>query len=338
MTPGNASPNRRFLYLDTNVYNFIADTFREDEIARLRQAGRRLGRLVALSPVNIAEFVASPDEGRTDRLIWVAQNLAEAPLLIEIESLLVHEIALALGLSALKPLLRKSAVSNSDLSRSWEEVTLDRRKTLQAVAPGKEWMQAVRSMYSTLHGLLSRNLLDDEQAQSLLAPPGGGNVTITDIATQLWKAGASFRRRPLSSPDHSISQAMVQSIILIGGMTPYFGPIDDMWTLLNIGTSEEKISFIKEHQDKYLNRGTMLMLTEAMTWAATQKFSHGSWLDAYHICYAQIVQGVLTLDSGILEFRNSWPEGRARDRIGHAGPYIEALRRMSRTIRRRRST
>lgn len=198
-------------------------------------------------------------------------------------------------------------------------------------------MQAIRSMYSTLHGLLSRNIFGDEEAQSLLARPREEDASIAGIAAQLWTAGGLFRRRPRSSPDHAMSQVVVQSIIFAAGITPYFGPIDEMWSLLRISAMEDKIAFMQEHQAKYLHQGTMLMLCEAMTWAASNKFSHGSWLDAYHLCYAQIVQHVLTLDLGMLEFRNSWPDGRARDSVGHAGRYIENLRQVCRMVRKKRN-
>src|SRR5512145_774478 len=93
-----APPATSRIYLDTNVYNRLADELAPEQVRQLTPAlGAHGIPAPLLSPVNIIEIVQTADALRREKIVYVVQHLCAGKLLVEPEHLIADFIAETAG-------------------------------------------------------------------------------------------------------------------------------------------------------------------------------------------------------------------------------------------------
>lgn len=319
----------RLTYLDTNVYTALADSIDWKEAGDLRDVMMEMEVGVVMSPVVLWEILALGETDKKEKLIWIAQNLALPVMLPEVEAIIVDYAARTVDDSRVEHLVLERVTCREPLQSEWRGVVEDTRRTLRIEPKNIEALQMMRELYGVYHAALSRGLdLSKiwEQEQFTARIKADSSRLFRETAQQLRKAPPPTPR----DPQYSMHSALIAAHLMCVGLTPFPEPIDDFWRALKINDVESRMRYLTG-REYFWNAGPLLALYNFLSFQSTRKYSRGSWFDAYHLQYLQIVPELLTLDRGMLAYALATPEGsRIHDNVKTAKDFVDEVSRRSR--------
>lgn len=311
------------VYLDTNVFNALADALTYDEVEKLATAFRSLGIQVAVSPVNLWEVILTGDGKRKDDLVWVMQHVSSLPLLPEVETIVARQIAEIVGGGRRTGL---GVGSGSRLAREWELTRRDRRRTLY-LTEGRDSIQGMKVLHRLIHAVASRGLSQVtfakvlERARARGGSPGRGQAGTLTAAIKKEMRDV-MRRAPTYEPVYGEVAAMVAALMLMG-LTPFPDPIDaavrELGGALVVLNDPDLLRPL-------LQQGSVMALASVTEQHARERYSAGNWLDGYHLQYLQVVPDLYTRDGPLLDLcKRQGSGGRLVERVHDAEPLIERV-------------
>jgi hypothetical protein len=315
----------RLVYLDTNVYNALADRLSHAEVTKLPEALDRLGIGVLISPVNIIEILTLGETPRKEQLVWVAQHIAAPPMLPEAESIIVDYAARLVKDPRVEHLRLRRPRARSPLRDEWEKVYTEKQRTLGITQENIQAMGMMKKVNALHHAITSRGLFGGVTAWQFDLRGVSGE----DLLRALEDATTRMRKVQLPA-DRSIfyqqNVALLTTMILCVGLTPFPEPIDEFWTSLGLHAMEDRLEFVwQEHPELYLN-GPMVGLFDLAWWQSQRAYNRGNLFDGYHLQYLQLIPEVLTNDAALLEYGAGCPAGsRFRENLRPAREFIDTI-------------
>lgn len=314
----------RLVYLDTNVYNGLADRLSHAEVVKLPETLDRLGIGVLISPVNILEILSLGETPRKEQLVWLAQHLAAPPILPEVESIIIDYAARIVRDARVGHLRLRRPTARAPLRDEWEKVYADKRRTLGISEENIESLRMMKKLNALHHAITSRGLFDgDEWNYSLTGIDRNELIGSIDAATS--------RLRNIQVPaDRSAfyhqNVAILTAVVLCVGVTPFPEPIDDFWSALGIHAIGDRLHFIfEQHPNLYMD-GPMVGLFDLASWQSQRKYNRGNLFDGYHLQYLQLIPEVLTNDGPLLDYGASCPAGsRFRENLRAGREFIDTI-------------
>jgi hypothetical protein len=314
----------RLVYLDTNVYNALANRLSHAEVTRIPATLERLGLGVLISPVNVLEILSLGETPRKEQLVWLAQHLAAPPILPEVESIIINYAARIVGDERVEHLRLRRPTARPPLRDEWEKVYSDRHRTLGISAENIRALGMMKKLNALHHAITSRGLFDgDEWRYSLIGVPRDDLLNVIEDAT------ANLRKIPVPtnrSPFYQQNVAIITAAVLCVGVTPFPEPIDEFWAALGLHTSNDRLNFVFEkYPDLYMN-GPMVGLFDLASWQSQRKYDRGNFFDGFHLQYLQLVSEVLTNDRALLDYSAACPAGsRFRENVHPGHNFVETL-------------
>lgn len=314
----------RLAYLDTNVYTALADSIDWKEAEVLRDVMMELEVGVVMSPVVLWEVLALGETEKKEKLIWIAQNIALPEMLPEVEAIIIDYAARTTGDGRVDHLVLADITCREPLRSEWRGVVEDTRRTLWLEPQNIEALRMMRELYGVYHAALSRGhdlskiWEQEELAARLKSDP---SRLFRESAQQLRKAPTPTPR----DPEYPMHSALIAAHVLCVGLTPFPEPIDEYWEALEIDDLELRFRHLTE-REFFWNAGPLLAIYDFLSFQSTRKYSRGSWFDAYHLQYLQIVPELLTLDRGMLEYTLATPEdSRLHNNVKPARDFVEQV-------------
>lgn len=314
----------RLVYLDTNVYNALANRLSHAEVTKLPEALDRLGIGVLISPVNIIEFLAQGETPRKEHLIWVAQHIAAPPMLPEVESIIIDYAARMVKDPRVEHLRLRRPRARAPLCDEWEKVYAEKQRTLGISQENIQAIGMMKKVNALHHAISSRGLFDGSDWDfDLRGVPGEDLLSaIEDVTSRMRKIQLPADR----SVFYQQNVALLTAVILCIGLTPFPEPIDEFWSCLGLHAVGDRLNFIwKEHPELYLD-GPMVGLFDLAWWQSQRAYNRGNLFDGYHLQYLQLIPEVLTNDAPLLEYGAGCPAGsRFREKLRPAGEFINTM-------------
>jgi hypothetical protein len=316
----------RVVYLDTNVYTHLAELLEPAAVPRLRGAAHQIGLAVVISPMVLVEILALGETEKKEGLVWVAQHLAEDELLPEVEAIIVDYAARVTGDEKVAHLALQHRTAREPLRTEWKRVVADTRRTLGVTHANIQLLATMRELYGLYHAAFSRgiDLVDVWGPQSsdfFATKPQDLPAFFRDKAREIRRLPPPVPR----DPQHSMHLALISAHIMCVGLSPFWDPLDEYWAALDIHGTQARFNYLLDNQG-IINEGPFLAMHDFLAWQSTRKYSRGSWFDAYHLQYLQIVPELMTLDRGLLTYGQQQPPGsRLRDNMKSASDVVDAL-------------
>lgn len=313
----------RLVYLDTNVYNALADRLSHAQVTKLPEALDRLGIGVLISPVNVIEILALGETPRKEQLVWVAQHIAAPPILPEVESIIIDYAARMLKDSRIEHLRLRRPTARPPLRDEWEKVYAEKQRTLGVSDENIQAIGTMKKLNALHHAITSRGLFEGNDWHFGLRDGPGENLlrVIEDTTCRLRKVQVPSER----SIFYQQNVALLIATILCVGVTPFPEPIDEFWSSLGLHTVKDRLDFIWEHPELYLE-GPMLGLSDLASWQSRRAYNRGNLFDGYHLQYLQLIPELLTNDAALLEYGASCPAGsRFRENLRPAHEFIDTI-------------
>jgi hypothetical protein len=297
------------IYLDTNVYARLVDTLAPTDYPRLALRLHARSVRVYLSPTNILEFLQTRDAKRRKQLVCLAQFLCAEDLLVEVEAILVDQVATATGDNRLSALRLESPFGSGGLAATWRDVRSDKRSTFLIDRGDLDRFQIVKDMFKLLHAHLRRGGSAADLWEHL--PPLHA-TTAAELRVQV--ADALSRRRaaappsknPLSIPFAACIQLMTLAVFCVG-LSPFVASIDQFWILLGISAAGERFRYTLENLPFMLKEGCLVGMGQVMAHQATHRYGPGNLFDCYHVCYTGLTDVTYTFDLRLLALNSTCP-------------------------------
>ncbi|MEK6759943.1 MAG: hypothetical protein AABY51_09240 [Deltaproteobacteria bacterium] len=259
-----------------------------------------------LSPVNVLEILCIEDELRRESIISLLQNICDRSMLAEVEALIIDFIAEKTVNSNLQNFCLDTQFCNSNFSHTWQDIFDNKLKTFVFDANALKQFSVLKQVMALLHAHFAR----------------GGSLTDLDVSgcdlrkvhqdkffDEIKRQVAKRRALPVETPrtvkviDHVY---LLIAIILCAGLTPFFEPIASLWYVLGVKEITQRIDYSFRHFDFLYKEGVFIGMGALMGWQATRAYSNGNLFDCYHISYLPYIDEFLTLDSGLLEFAQTY--------------------------------
>ena len=225
----------RHVYLDTNVYNRLADVLSPEQVRGLRPALAKAGLSEPLlSPVVVLEVTQTADEVRRERLVYLVQHLCAEDLLVEPEELVLDFIVEEMKRDDLRHLPSKTFVCRTDMARVWADVRGDWRKTLVVAENVRPGLKLMKALYRWLHALLRQpNALEDATSFPTLVGVEGAQ----EAEALIRAVAAEARKKPRSTDKNELlrSHAWLLAAALVGAQfSLFFEVLDPLWVALGV--------------------------------------------------------------------------------------------------------
>ena len=186
------------VYFDTNVYSDILDRPMAWRSTHLAGAHGGNGLEIRLSPVNILEFLSTPDPLRREGLIHLAQKICSPTLLPEVERLVADFIARQSAMPQLAPLLFHDEPA-SGIRAAWTHTKADPTRTLLINADLVARFRSFRALFEAIHAHCRRGDSLEEVLDSLPWTPSPRAVSMEMVL----KLVAADRRKKTPAPKSS---------------------------------------------------------------------------------------------------------------------------------------
>ena len=307
-----------YIYLDTNVYNRIADNIAIPIFPG--RFGHQWSSKFHLSPLNILEILQIEDDIRRETIVRILQEVCAPDLLAEPEALLVDFIAEHTGLNSLTNLRLESPISVSDLGATWKDIHSDSSKTFIFDERARTNIRQLKLLSKLLHAW-------HRSGGSFNAKPTGlfGNsreLSAAQIMANIQQTIKTLKAKPISSNKSwplNDSILILSLCILIVGLTPFPHSIDKLWAALGIKKIEDRISYVLTGPLNFvLSEGPLVGMATIMASQVSKSFSQGNLFDAFHITYLPYIGEMLTLDETLLSFARQYPKSPRYTKVQHA--------------------
>lgn len=320
-----APPATSRIYLDTNVYNRLADELAPEQVRRLSPA------LVAhcipaplLSPVNIIEIVQTTDTLRREKLVYVVQHLCAAELLVEPEYLVAGFIAESAG-SALDRFILRDVFCHSGLDAVWKRVRSDAKRTFVLPERGRQGLRFLKSLDRLMHAYLAR---EGDLAAFRLDLHG----LDSDAAREATDAARlRITKEPRRGPERQertlihVLWMLIARIVGAGvGLFPEV--MDEIWSELGVEGVDARVNYAFDKMPRLRQEGPLVLLAAWLASCTTRRFDRGDMLDGYHLMYLPYVHRFVTLDENVLAFARRYPNPTTA-KVEHGAGFVEKLTR-----------
>jgi hypothetical protein len=321
-----AQPVTTRIYLDTNVYNRLADELAPEQVRGLSSTLAARGMPAPLlSPVNIIEIVQTSDPLRREKLVYVVQHLCAARLLVEPEHLIADFIAETAG-PELAHFRIPDVFCRSEMQAVWRDVRENPDKTFVFPEQARAGMRFLRSFDRLLHAFFSR----------------GGDFTSPfpvdlrgldgDAARQATEAARLRFMQEARVPEGTFDRILLHVLwllivrIVAVGVTLFPEVLDDLWNQLVVEGAEARVNYAFDKMQRLRQEGPLVLLAAWLATCATRRFDQGDLLDGYHLMYLPYVHRFLTMDENVLAFARRYLNPTTAKVEHGAGP-VEKLTR-----------
>lgn len=320
-----APPATSRIYLDTNVYNRLADELAPEQVRRLSSALAAHGiPSPLLSPVNIIEIVQTTDALRREKLVYVVQHLCAAELLVDPEHLIADFIAEGAG-NALDRFRLRDVFCHSELESVWQRVRSNPERTFVLPDRGRQGLRFLKSLDRLIHAYLARGGDLGAFSLDLHGLDGDAAREATDAARlRITKEPRRASERQDRTLIH-ILWLLIARIVAAGvGLFPEV--MDEIWSELGVEGVDARVNYAFDKMPRLRQEGPLVLLAAWLASCTTRRFDQGDTLDGYHLMYLPYVHRLVTMDENILAFARRYPNPTTA-KVEHGAAFVETLTR-----------
>lgn len=305
------------VYFDTNVYSDILDRPIGWRSTHLPLEHKSDQAEIRLSPVNILEFLSTPDPLRRERLIHLAQQICSPNLFPEVETLIASFIARQSALPELTSLLLHDDEPVSGIRAAWAETKADPMRTLLVNDNLAARFRSFRALFDAIHAHFRRG---DSIEQVLDSLPRKSSARTVSMEVALKLVAAERRRTTPAPPPTDVSfkskeAAMLLTVIIVcSGLTPFETPIDDLWRALAV-PRKARLAFTFERLSFLFEQGPLVGMGLALAAQWLRKSESGNAFDLYHLAYLPLCHLFLTNDAELLRIADGLSESEPFRRV-----------------------
>lgn len=313
------------IYLDTNVYNKIADNVPIPILPG--RFGSHWSYRIYLSPLNILEILQIENDLRREVIIRILQEICAPNILAEPEALLVDFITEHMQMDSLDHLRLKSPFSVSMLSNVWKDIHSDPSKTFIFSDSIRTWIYHLKLLNHLLHAWhRSGGNLKDNSINTLGDYRGLSAEHFTSTIMQVIEILKSMKisgTKPWPINDFIL---ILSACVLVVGVTPFPESVDKLWVALGITGIENRIHYIFDGPMRFvLSKGPLVGMAGTMASQVAKRFSPGNLLDAFHIAYLPYVSELLTLDEALLSLAKQYPKSPNFTKVHNANSFLNEI-------------
>lgn len=309
------------VYFDTNVYSDILDRPTGWRSAHLPTAD---GLEIRLSPINILEFLSTPDPLRREQLVHLAQKICSPNLLPEVERLVAGFIARESAIPELTPFLLRDDEPASGIRAAWAQTKTDRTRTLLVNDNLTARFRSFRALFDAIHAHFRRG---DSIEKVLDGLPWRHSSRTVPLEMAL-KSVAAERRGKASAPKSSeISfksrdAAMLLTVIIVcSGLTPFETPIEDLWRALAV-SREARLAYTFQRLSFLFEQGPLVGMGLALAAQWLRKSESGNVFDLYHLAYLPLCHLFFTNDVELLRIAEGLSESEPFRRVRSFAAFV----------------
>ena len=312
-------------YLDTNVYNRIADAI-SLPVAH-GQFESHWSSKIYLSPINILEILQIEDDYRRETIVRILQELCAPKLLAEPEALLVDFIAERTQLDAIGTLRLDSPFSVSVLGKAWKDIQSDPAKTFVFNDAARSRIRQLKLLNRLLHAWYRRGGSVEKGNTILLGD--FRQLPVDQIESAMMRTMADMKSMPVTEPRPSPIYDLIlvlTACVLIVGVTPFPEAVDKLWISLGIKSIDDRIRYVLQGPLKcVLSEGPIVGMAAILASQVAKRFNSGNLLDAYHASYMPYISELLTFDKGLLSHAAQFPRSQGFSKIQSAESLFHEL-------------
>lgn len=314
-------------YLDTNVYNSIADI--KSFWANPGDPATILRHRICLSPVNVLEILNVVDVARREMLIRVLKIVCTNEIFAEPELLLVDFIAEHSRDPELKKYRLDTPFPCTTLGSVWKDIKTHPEKTFVFNEEIRAKVEMLKLLNRLMHVWLRRGGSYDDQSMTLLGEYRNlsRSQLIVEMRGSIRKMMA-YRVPTSRGPHFRDALFMLVAIILIVGVTPFPESIDNMWNAVGVTSIQDRIEYAINGPFAFvLEEGPLVGMAGLLAHQIAYRSNPGNLLDAYHISYLPYVSEFLTLDRRLLEFASAYAGSHNIDKVHQADTFVRGFDR-----------
>ncbi len=313
------------IYLDTNVYNRLADALTTEQTRGLSAALVSQGiPAPLLSPVNVIEIVQTSDPLRREKLVDVVRHLCAPRLLVTPEELIVDFIAETVG-AKLDRFRLRDLFCRSELQSVWQRVREDPDNAFVLPERGRLGLRFLKKLDRLLHAHLARG----DDFVRLALDLRGLDLADAILETDALRSGITKNGRLKPQRfDHllvHILWLLIARIVAVGA-TMFPAVFDDMWSEIGVDGLDARVEYTFQTLPRLQQEGPIVLLAAWLACCATRTFDQGDVLDGYQLMYLPYVHRYLTFDANVLAFARRWANPTT-GKIKDAAVLVEAVSR-----------
>jgi len=313
------------VYFDTNVYSEILDGRIDWRPTHLAGADGGEVLEIRLSPVNILEFLSTPDPLRREALVHLAQQICSPSLLPEVERLVASFVARQSAIPELIPLVLRDDEPASGIRAAWAQTKADPTRTLLVNDDLVTRFRSFRALFDAIHAHFRRGDSIEEVLNTLPWKPSSGSVSM-EVAL---KSVAADRRTRTPAPKSSEvsfksrDAAMLLTVIIVcAGLTPFEEPIDELWRALAV-SREARLTFTFQRLSFLFEHGPLVGMGLALAAQWLRRSESGNVFDLYHLAYLPLCHMFITNDVELVRIAEGLSESEPFRRVRSIASFVD---------------